>query len=80
MTPFELRVYTAEEPKVEMILEVKHRVFITGLGLSVTPGSQFSVRVQVRKKSNLKNRRGLLGNVNESHTLTTHTISTLEKS
>ena len=41
MTPFELRVYTAEEPKVEMILEVNHRVFITGLGLSVLPDHSF---------------------------------------
>lgn len=77
MTPYELRVHSADEQKVEMILEVNHKVFITGLGLSVLPGSQFSVRVQVRKNSTLKNRRAL---VNDSHTWSTHTISTLEKS
>ena len=77
MTPYELRVHSAEEQKVEMILEVNHSVFITGLGLSVLPGSQFSVRVQVKKNSKLQNRRAL---VNDSHTWTTHTISTQEKS
>ena len=49
----------------------------SALGLSVLPGSKFSVRAHIKKNTKLKNRRAL---VNDSYPWTAQTINTTEKS
>ena len=54
LTPYELRVNSAEEQKVQMTIGVNHSITITALGLSVLPGSKFSVRAHIKKNTNQK--------------------------
>ena len=67
----------AEEQKVQMTIGVNHSITISALGLSVLPGSKFSVRAHIKKNTKLKNRRAL---VNDSYPWTAQTINTTEKS